>query len=106
MSSKVLTGLAAAAFGLIATAALAQNPDAPLRNRDTDPVLPDQSQTPPDRVRPSADAPPADSSLSDKLSRSDGVIKPSGNAAPGMVVTPPDPNPGSMPVIRPNTDAK
>lgn len=104
--SKVLTGLAAAAFGLIAGAALAQNPDAPLRGRDTDPVLPPQNQTPPDRVRPSADAPPADSSLSDKLRKSDGVIRPPDDAAPGLVVTPPDPNPGSMPVIRPGTEAK
>ena len=29
------------------------------------------------------------------------MIKPPGNTAPGMVVTPPDPNPGSMPVIKP-----
>ncbi|TXM67832.1 hypothetical protein [Methylobacterium sp. WL120] len=99
--SKVLTGLAASVFALVATGALAQNPDAPLKGRDTDPVLPPQNQTPPERVRPNADAPPNDSTLSDKLRQSDGVIKPPGNAAPGMVVEPPNPNAGSMPVIKP-----
>ena len=98
---KILTGLAAAAFGLSAAAALAQNPDAPLKNRDTDPVLPPQSQTPPDRIRPEADAPPKDSNLSDTLKKSDGVIKPPGNAAEGMVVKPPESSTGSMPVIKP-----
>ena len=106
LKSKTLTGLAAAAFGLMAGAALAQNPDAPLKGRDSDPVLPPQNQTPPERVRPQADAPPADATLSDKLQKSDGVIKPPANTAPGMVVTPPDPNPGSMPVIKPDGNAK
>jgi hypothetical protein len=98
---KILTGLAAAAVGLVATVALAQNPDAPLKNRDTDPALPPQSQTPPDRVRPEADAPPKDSNLSDTLKKNDGVIKPPGNAAEGMVVKPPESSTGSMPVIKP-----
>ncbi|GJE60523.1 hypothetical protein [Methylobacterium trifolii] len=91
----------ALAAGLFATGALAQNPDAPLKNRDTDPALPPQSQTPPDRVRPSADAPPNDQTLSDKLRKNDGVISPKGDAAPGMVVTP-ESNTGSMPVIKPS----
>jgi hypothetical protein len=98
---KILTGLAAGAFALGASAALAQNPDAPLRNRDADPALPPQSQTPPDRVRPEADAPPKDQNLSDKLQKNDGVIKPPGNAAEGMVVKPPETEGGSMPVIKP-----
>jgi hypothetical protein len=96
---KILTGLAAAALSLAAAGALAQNPDAPLKNRDTDPALPPQSQTPPDRVRPEADAPPKDQNLSDRLQKNDGVIKPPGNAAEGMVVKPNET--GSMPVIKP-----
>lgn len=96
---RILTGLVA--LSLTAGAALAQNPDAPLKNRDNDPVLPPQSQTPPDRVRPEADAPPKDSNLSEKLRESDGVIKPpSDAAAPGMVVKPPSTG-GDMPVIKP-----
>ncbi|MGU3538870.1 hypothetical protein [Methylobacterium sp. A54F] len=99
---KLITGLAALAAGLIATAALAQNPDAPLRGRDTDPALPPASQTPPDKIRPNDGAGSAsDGNLSDKLQQNDGVIKPPGNAAPGMVVKPPDPSPGTMPVIKP-----
>ena len=114
---KLISGLAAAAVGLVATAALAQSPDAPLKGRDTDPNLPAQSQTPPEKVRPSDGAgtnATGDPTLSDKLQKNDGVIAPPGNAAPGMVVKPPDPNPGAMPVIKPgelpgqkpNTEAK
>lgn len=95
------TLLAALAAGLLATAAYAQNPDVPLRGRDTDPALPPASQTPPDRVRPSADAPPRDQTLSDKLEKSDGVIKPRSDDATGTVVNP-DTGTGTMPVIKPN----
>ncbi|KAB1073650.1 hypothetical protein [Methylobacterium planeticum] len=114
---KHLSGLAVLAVSLCATAALAQSPDAPLRGRDTDPNLPSQSQTPPEKVRPNDGAGTGqngDTTLSDKLQKNDGVIAPPGNAAPGMVVKPPDPNPGAMPVIKPgelpgqapNTEAK
>ena len=90
----------AVGFGLIAGTALAQSPDAPLKGRDSDPALPPPNQTIPDKIRPDDGA--ADKgTLSERLEKNDGVIKPPGNAAPGMVVTPPDPNPGSMPVIKP-----
>nr|WP_238249802.1 hypothetical protein [Methylobacterium persicinum] len=69
-----------------------------MRQQDTDPALPPATQTPPDRVRPSADAPPKDQSLSDKLQKNDGVIKPPGDAT-GTVVKPDQS--GSMPVIKP-----
>ena len=85
---------------LVAGSALAQSPDAPLKGRDSDPALPPPNQTIPDKIRPS-DGSADTGTLSDKLEKSDGVIKPPGNAAPGMVVTPPDPNPGAMPVIKP-----
>jgi hypothetical protein len=90
----------AVALTLMAGAALAQSPDAPLKGRDTSPNLPPPNETIPDKVRPPEGS--ADSgTLSDRLQKSDGVISPPGNAAPGMVVTPPDPNPGAMPVIKP-----
>jgi hypothetical protein len=85
---------------LMAGAAFAQSPDAPLKGRDSDPALPPPNQTIPDKIRPSDES--ADKgTLSDRLEESDGVIKPPANTAPGLVVTPPDPNPGSMPVIKP-----
>lgn len=96
---KFVSGLAAAAACLIATVALAQNPDAPLKGRDTDPALPPSSQTPPDKVKPGAET---DGTLSDRLEKNDGVIKPPGNAAEGMVVKPPESGTGSMPVIKPD----
>jgi hypothetical protein len=37
--------------------------------------------------------------LSDKLNRTDGVIRPPANIAPDMAVRPPVPNPGTTPVI-------
>ncbi len=39
--------------------------------------------------------------LSEKLERSDGVIRPPGGVAPDMTVPAPVPNPGTTPVIRP-----
>jgi hypothetical protein len=92
----------AVALALLLTggAALAQNPDVPLRKQDSDPALPPASQTPPDRIRPHADAPPNDQTLSDKLQKNDGVIKPPADAATGTVVKPDQS--GTMPVIKPN----
>ncbi len=98
MSKKLL--LAALAAAVLAVPAYAQNPDAPLKGRDTDPALPPATQTPPDRVRPSADAPPKDQSLSDKLQKNDGVIQPPATGTTGTVVKPNDS--GAMPVIKPH----
>jgi hypothetical protein len=60
---------------------------------------------PPERIAPPA-ATPEDSGgsgapLSDRLSRSQGTIKPPANVDPGMAAVPPDPGPRSMPVIPP-----
>jgi hypothetical protein len=41
----------------------------------------------------------SDAPLSDKLDRTDGVIRPPANIAPDMAVRPPVPNPGTTPVI-------
>jgi hypothetical protein len=43
----------------------------------------------------------SDAPLSDKLERTDGVIRPPTNIAPDMAVRPPVPNPGTTPVIPP-----
>lgn len=56
--------------------------------------------TPPERVRPNADAPPQDQSLSDKLQKNDGVIKPPDSGTTGTVVKPDQS--GTMPVIKPD----
>ncbi|GBU19445.1 MULTISPECIES: hypothetical protein [Methylobacterium] len=95
---RLLPGVALLAASLFATAASAQNPDAPLKGRDSDPNLPSQTQTPPDKVRPDDGSA---GNLTDRLEKSDGVIKPPGNAAEGMVVRPPETG-GSTPVIKPN----
>lgn len=96
----LLPGAVLVGLTLMTGAALAQSPDAPLKGRDTAPNLPPPEQTIPDKVRP-AEGAAEGGTLSDRLEKSDGVIKPPGNTAPGMVVTPPDPNPGAMPVIKP-----
>jgi hypothetical protein len=44
---------------------------------------------------------PPGNNPSEKLNKSDGVIKPSENLDPKMQVTPPDPGPTSTPVIPP-----
>jgi hypothetical protein len=46
-------------------------------------------------------APAPKDNPSEKLDKSNGVIKPSGNLDPKMQVTPPDPGPTSTPVIPP-----
>jgi len=106
------SAVAALAMLLAGGVALAQNPDVPLRKQDSDPALPPATQTPPDRVRPSADAPPQDQNLSDKLQKNDGVIKPPADAASGTVVKPdatgamPVIKPGDLPGRQPGTEAK
>lgn len=71
----------------------------PAHAQTSDQTLPPPTATPPDRVRPSADAPPQDQSLSDKLQKNDGVIKPPETGTTGTVVKPSES--GSMPVIKP-----
>lgn len=90
--------------GLMSSAALAQSPDAPLRGRDSDPALPPPNQTIPDKIRPESGekSDSTGSTLSDKLERSDGVIKPPAGISPDMNVAPPVQEPNNMPVIKPN----
>lgn len=89
--------------GLMSSAALAQSPEAPLKGRDSDPALPPPNQTIPDKIRPETGekSDSTGSTLSDRLEKSDGVIKPPADISPDMNVAPPVQQPNSMPVIKP-----
>ena len=86
---------------LMGSAAQAQNPDVPLKGRDTSPNIPPSSETVPEKVRPS-EGDTTGSNLSDKLQKNDGAITRPSTSAPGMVVTPPDTGGSGMPVIKPS----
>ena len=67
---------------------------------------PDSHNAPPDKFGTPIDPSPKSTAgsaapLSDELSRSQGVVHPTGSVDPGMTQTPPDPGPKSMPVIKP-----
>jgi hypothetical protein len=88
---SVTLGLAAALVGGSFPALAQTTPGAP----GTDQVIPEK-----DRTRP-ADQPGSSQSLSDKLDKSGGVLKPSGDVDPQMAKPAPVPNPNSTPVIPP-----
>jgi hypothetical protein len=99
-----LLGAAALLVGLTG-GAFAQDPSVPLKGRETDPNMPAQQAVPPERVRPQDPSSTGTTtegrgSLSDKLERSDGVLRPPANAGTGTVIAPPATN-SEMPVIRP-----
>ncbi len=99
----ILSTILAAGLG---TAALAQNPEV---LKQQAPNMPAPDQMPAEKVEPNANGiqpndPPSTgstNSLSDKLERSDGVIRPPENATPDITVPAPVPNPGTTPVIPP-----
>lgn len=103
-------GLAAATLLGFATAASAQTPVQP---QPKDPNMPGQHNTLPEKIdRKPADATGSTNTLSDRLERTDGVIRPNDTGA-GRTITPPDT--GTMPVVppagtpgstRPNADPK
>ncbi len=85
------------------TTASAQNPEVLQQQA---PNMPHPKQMPAEKVEPEKIEPRDPSStgstggnLSEKLERSDGVIRPSENATPDMTVPAPVPNPGTTPVI-------
>ncbi|MCG7391990.1 hypothetical protein MHY87_03630 [Microvirga sp. ACRRW] len=85
------------------TAAMAQNPG--VLNQQA-PNMPPLQQMPPEKVDPqgnipSQDPPSTGSTLSDKLEKSDGVIRPPATATPDMTVPAPVPDPNTTPVIPP-----
>jgi hypothetical protein len=88
------------------TAASAQNPDVLLQQA---PNMPPLQQMPAEKIEPGED-PTRDedptqtgstNTLSDKLEKSDGVIKPPPTATPDITVPAPNPDPGTTPVIPP-----
>ena len=97
----VLSTILAAGLG---TAALAQNPGV---LQQQPPNMPPLQQMPAEKVEPdsnlSGTKEPSETgstnTLSDKLERSDGVIRPPENDSPDIVI--PAPDPGTTPVIRP-----
>ena len=99
----VLSTIFAASLG---TAAFAQNPEV-LQQRP--PNMPAPNQMPAEKIEPGIDGgvskDPSETgstnTLSDRLERSDGVIRPPETATPDITVRPPVPDPNSTPVIRP-----
>ena len=84
----------------------------PVQPQPRDPNMPAPQNTPPERIEP-APGGSAPGTLSDRLERSDGVIRPPPSADTGMVR--PAPETGTTPVIppagtpgsaRPNADPK
>jgi hypothetical protein len=90
---------AAFAATILATTAFAQV-------QDSDPKLPPPSQQVPEKIRPDADGSGGGATLSDKLEKSDGVIKPPSGVDPEIKTIPPDNSGSSMPVIKPPGTAK
>ena len=92
---------------LCATAASAQDPSVPQRGQDSDPQLPAPKDQIPEKVKPDAGSgSEGGPTLSEKLEKSDGVIKPPSEVDPEIRTVPPDPSPNSMPVIKPPGNAK
>ncbi|HEY8565882.1 MAG TPA: hypothetical protein VIL65_10305 [Beijerinckiaceae bacterium] len=91
-----------AAASLAASVAFAQAPAQP-----RDPNMPDPKTVPAEKIAPQEPATTGATgqTLSDKLSATEGVITPPGNASPDMRVAPPVPNPGTTPVIPPPGEA-
>ncbi|GAA0252385.1 hypothetical protein LNAOJCKE_2958 [Methylorubrum aminovorans] len=104
MTFKRTSLLGAALLGLMSTAVLAQDPSVPQRGQDSDPKLPPPQEQVPEKVRPESGN--SGASLSEKLEKSDGVIKPPAGVDPEIKTIAPEPTPNSTPVIKPPGNAK
>ena len=83
--------------GMLATPVFAQT-------QPRDPNMPDPKNVPAEKMAPDRGTTGSTGSgetLSERLQRSDGVIRPPTTAAPDMRVPAPVPNPGTTPVIPP-----
>lgn len=79
-----------------ATGAFAQDPVLPPQA----PNMPAPKDIPAEKIKPQEPSETGSAgTLSDKLERSDGVIRPPETGTPDMNVRPPVPNPGTTPVI-------
>ena len=88
---------AAALSGLLATGAFAQT-------QPRDPNMPDPNTVPAEKMAPdmgTTGSTRSGETLSERLNRTEGVIKPPTTATPDMTVPAPVPNPGTTPVIPP-----
>lgn len=86
--------LAGCLAGSFAAGALAQTPVQP---QPKDPNMPAPRNTVPEKIEPGTTT----GTLSERLERSDGVIKPS-DPGTGRVLTPPNQDASPMPVVPPN----
>ncbi|MER2248926.1 hypothetical protein ABS772_03250 [Methylorubrum podarium] len=102
--SKNMVRAAALLTALLGTAAFAQDPTVPQRGQDSDPKLPPPQEQVPEKVRPESDT--TGSTLSEKLEKSDGVIKPPAGVDPEIKTIAPEPTPNSTPIIKPPGNAK
>lgn len=97
----------AAALALVAATLAA--PDAVRAQADPRPLPPGDPRSIPEKIEPRAPSAGGDgsgrgeagSSLSERLDRTDGVLKPPTGIDPGIHVPAPVPNPGTTPVIPP-----
>lgn len=97
MGRTLITTAAGAVMAMgLATAALAQTPVKP---QPADPNMPSMQNTVPEKVEPNSTG--ATGTLSDRLNKSDGVIKPRSDVDPGITTITPAPHAGTMPVIPP-----
>ena len=98
MSRPAKVGAIAVAATLsLACFAMAQTPVQP---QPRDPNMPSPQNTPPEKIEPGpGSATGSTGTLSDRLERSDGVIRPPANMDSGMVR--PAPDTGTTPVIPP-----
>ncbi|NNM73656.1 hypothetical protein [Enterovirga aerilata] len=91
--------LAIALSAALAGSAAAQTrtaPANPVQQQPRDPNMPAPHNTVPEKI----DSTGSTGSLSERLDRTDGVIRPP-DTGPDMTVRPPVPNPGTTPVIPP-----
>ena len=96
----LIVGFAAIGLAGLVPGASAQTPSAPatpVQPQPRDPNMPALQNTVPEKIDPAGPA----TNLSDKLEKSGGVITPRTNVDPGITVSPPVPNPGTMPIIPP-----
>jgi hypothetical protein len=92
------SGLAALALAGMTATALAQAPAQPRA-----PNMPDPKTVPAEKMAPQEPGSTGSTggTLSDRLEKSEGVIRPPVTGTPEMTVRPPVPNPNSTPVIIP-----
>ena len=108
LQHRSLVFAAAVIAGGLTTGALAQGSSQSTHSPTLPPTLPSpqNNSTIPEKIAPQEPSSTGSTvgsgeTLSEKLERSDGVIRPPSGIAPDMSAPAPVPNPGTTPVIRP-----